>query len=175
VSRELGAIDEKKYPEEFRGAKIRNLILQAKTYTSGAVTAITQAKPIIQVLPDVAGGKTRKKYLVLFQNSGELRPTGGFMTGYAILNVDKGKVEAEASGDIYDLDAKFKNKPPIPDILRKFLTTETRFNLRDMNISPDFKVSMDVFYQNYQKVPGQPNNFDGTSTGPKTLTRLSRK
>ena len=161
VSTQLSMIDEKRYPEEFKGMKLRSLIGQAKTYTSGAVQAITQAKPIIQVLPEVAGGKTRKKYLVLFQNSGELRATGGFMTGYAILNVDKGKVEAEASGDIYDLDAKFKNKSPIPAILKKFLTTETKFNLRDMNLSPDFKSSMDLFYQSYQKVPGQPNNIDG--------------
>src|SRR5258708_410832 len=160
VSIELGSINEKRYPEKFRGIKLREIIAQAKTYTNGAVDTITQAKPIIQVLPDVAGGKARKKYLVLFQNSGELRPTGGFMTGYAILNVDQGKVEAEASGDIYDLDAKYKNKSPIPAILKKFLTTETKFNLRDMNISPDFKTSMDLFYASYQKVPGQPNNID---------------
>lgn len=161
VSQNLGAINESKYPEEFRGVKIRSLISQAKSMTSGAVEVMTQAKPIIGVLPDVAGGTTRKKYLVLFQNSGELRATGGFITGYAIMNVDKGKFEAEASGDLYDLDAKFKNKPLIPAILKQFLTTETRFNLRDMNISPDFKVSMDLFYANYEKVPGQPNNFDG--------------
>lgn len=161
VSKELANVDEKRYPEEFKGIKLRSLIGQAKTYTSGVVDAITQAKPIIQVLPEVAGGKARKKYLVVFQNSGELRATGGFMTGYAILNVDKGKVEAEASGDIYDLDAKFKNKSPIPAVLKRFLTTETKFNLRDMNLSPDFKSSMDLFYQAYQKVPGQPNNIDG--------------
>lgn len=161
VSQNLNAIDERKYPEELRGIKVRSLIASAKSMTSQAVDGIKQAKPIIEVLPDVAGGKTRKKYLVVFHNSGELRPTGGFMTGYAILNIDKGKIEAEASGDIYDLDAKFKSKPPIPLVLKQFLTTETRFNLRDMNLSPDFKISMDVFYSNYQKVPGQPTNFDG--------------
>lgn len=161
VSKELAQIDEKRYPEEFRGMKLRELISQAKSYTSGAVEAITQAKPIIEVLPEVMGGTSRRKYLVIFQNSGELRPTGGFMTGYAILNVDKGKVEAEASGDIYDLDSKLRNKGPIPAILKRFLTTETRFNLRDMNVSPDFKVSMDLFYPNYLKVPGQPANIDG--------------
>lgn len=161
VGSELGFIDEKRYPVEIRGLKLRETILQAKTLTSGAGIAIKQAKPIIEILPEVAGGKTRKKYLVIFQNSGELRPTGGFMTGYAILNVDKGKIEAEASGDIYDLDAKFRNKPAIPAILKRFLTTETRFNLRDMNLSPDFKISMDTFYENYEKVPGQPKNFDG--------------
>ncbi|PWU23950.1 hypothetical protein C5B42_01155 [Candidatus Cerribacteria bacterium 'Amazon FNV 2010 28 9'] len=161
VNKELSYIDEKRYPEEFRGISLRSDILKAKDYTNGAATAITQAKPIIGVLPDLAGGTTRRKYLVLFQNSGELRPTGGFMTGYAILNVDQGKVEPEASGDMYDLDNKFKNKPPIPAILAKYLTTETKWNLRDMNVSPDFKVSMDTFYQNYEKVPGQPTNFDG--------------
>lgn len=161
VGSELAQIDENRYPEEFRGQKVRSLISQAKQFSSGAVDAVTQAKPIIDVLPDLAGGKTRQKYLVLFQNSGELRPTGGFMTGYAILNVDKGKVEPEGSGDIYDLDKQFKKRPAIPPILKKFLTTETAWNLRDMNMSPDFKESMDTFYSNYQKVPGQPDNFNG--------------
>jgi hypothetical protein len=75
--------------------------------------------------------------------------------------VDNGKVEPEASGDIYDLDKNFKNKPPIPPILAKFLTTENRWNLRDMNLSPDFNVSMQTFFSNYEKVPGQPVNIDG--------------
>lgn len=161
VNNELNKINEAKYPEEFRGTKVKSTLVQAKSMVSGAVVTIKQARPMIEVLPQIAGGTSRKKYLVIFQNSGELRPTGGFMTGYAILNVDKGKIEAEASGDIYDLDAKFRNKPVIPPILKRFLTTETRFNLRDMNISPDFKVSMDTFYENYEKVPGQPQNFDG--------------
>lgn len=161
VDNELSTIDPNRYPEEFKGIKLRSLITQAKEYTNGASQTITEAKPIIQVMPDLAGATSRKKYLVLFQNSGELRPTGGFMTGYAILNVDKGKVEAEASGDIYDLDNQFKNKPAIPAILKRYLTTETKWNLRDMNISPDFKVAMDTFYSYYQKVPGQPANIDG--------------
>jgi hypothetical protein len=161
VDSELAFIDEKRYPESFKGMVIRANIAKAKEYTKGATDTIVEAKPIIQVLPDLAGGKSRKKYLVIFQNSGELRPTGGFMTGYAILNVEKGKVEPEASGDIYDLDKNLRTKQAIPPILKRFLTTETKWNLRDMNLSPDFKTSMDTFYQTYQKVPGQPVNFDG--------------
>lgn len=161
VGAELAFIDEKRYPEEFRSIKVRSLILQAKDFSGSASQLIVQAKPMIEVLPDIAGGNGRKKYLVLFQNSGELRPTGGFMTGYAILNIENGKIEPEASGDIYDLDLHFKNKPPIPPILGKFLTTETKWNLRDMNVSPDFKTSMDTFFKYYETVPGQPVNVDG--------------
>ncbi|HSW89748.1 MAG TPA: DUF4012 domain-containing protein, partial [Patescibacteria group bacterium] len=50
---------------------------------------------------------------------------------------------------------------PIPPILKRFLTTETKWNLRDMNVSPDYKVSMDTFNSYYQKIQGPKTNLDG--------------
>ena len=61
---------------------------------------------------EIAGGKgERKKYLILFQNDNELRPTGGFLTAYAVVFVENGKVSPEKSDDIYELDKKFSRKP----------------------------------------------------------------
>ena len=34
------------------------------------------------------------------QNDGELRATGGFMTAYAIIKIESGKVSAEASDSV---------------------------------------------------------------------------
>ncbi|HSW89460.1 MAG TPA: DUF4012 domain-containing protein, partial [Patescibacteria group bacterium] len=111
VDKELSAINERRYPEKIGTTVIRSRITQAKELVHGASTALVQNRSAVELLPDVAGATTRKKYLIIFQNSGELRPTGGFMTAYATINIDKGKVEPENSGDIYDIDAKFTNKP----------------------------------------------------------------
>ena len=156
VGKELAQIDEKRYPESFRGMAIRQKIVTAKEMSAGASQALEQAKPVLQVLPSIAGadGK-RKRYFIVFENNNELRPTGGFMTAFASLLVEDGRVTPERSDDIYQLDQKFKNKPEIPPILKKYLTTETRWNLRDMNLSPDFKNSMDVFWSYYSKLPGE--------------------
>lgn len=162
VEKYLAEIDETNYPENLRGRPVRSYIIQAKELSSGAVTAVTEYRPVLEQLPSVAGGKgVRKKYLILFQNDNELRPTGGFLTAYATIFIENGKVEAEKSDDIYELDKKFKKNIPIPEALGRYLTTEKRWNLRDMNISPDFKESMTQFYTHYQEVPGEPSDIAG--------------
>jgi hypothetical protein len=174
VKNELAGIDANRYPETFQGRQIRSNIIQAQDFSAGAATALTEFRPVIEQLPAVAGadGK-RRKYFVLFQNDNELRPTGGFLTAYSVIFVENGKVTPEKSDDIYELDKKFSKKIPIPPILGKYLTTEKYFNLRDMNIDPDFKVSMDQFLTNYKLVPGEPKDIDGIiAVDTKVLTDL---
>lgn len=158
---ELIQIDAERYPEQFRGYPLRQYLLQAQSGAETAKIALTEARPALEQLPKIAGSETRRKYLVIFQNDNELRPTGGFMTAYAVIYVENGKVTQEKSDDIYEMDKKFTRKPPIPAELGRYLTTETRWNLRDMNIDPSFKASMDTFYEYYQLVPGEPKDIDG--------------
>ena len=162
VEAELAEINPSRYPEKIGNTIVRERIEQMHTLAAGATTTLTEYRPVLEQLPEVAGanGET-KKYLVLFQNDNELRPTGGFLTAYAIINVTNGKVEAEKSDDIYALDQKFTKTEAIPEELGRYLTTERYWNLRDMNISPDFKESMDKFYENYQEIPGEPDEIDG--------------
>jgi len=162
VKTELAQIDPKRYPETFHGQPVRSYITQAQDVSGGAVTALTQFRPAIEQLPAIAGADGKKrKYFILFQNNNELRPTGGFMTAYSIINVENGKVSPESSDDIYQLDQKFSKKIPIPAELGKYLTTEKYFNLRDMNISPDFKTSMQQFMDNYKFTKGADTNLNG--------------
>lgn len=162
VEKELASINPNRYPEQIRGTEIRSNIIEAQELSSGAVTALTEFRPVIEQLPSIAGGTGEaRKYLVLFQNDNELRPTGGFLTAYAIIKVEDGKVIPEKSDDIYELDQRFNERLPIPEALGRYLTTERYWNLRDMNISPDFKVSMDEFYSHYVDVPGEPDDLDG--------------
>jgi hypothetical protein len=185
VEAELLAINPERYPETLKiGEKdgedqileVRSYVNQVQELSSGAVVALTEFKPVIEQIPSVAGsGETRKKYLILFQNDNELRPTGGFLTAYAVINVDNGKVEAEKSSDIYELDQKFREKIDIPEKLGRYLTTEKYWHLRDMNISPDLKISMDQFFEHYLTVPDEPKTIDGIITvDTHFLTNLMR-
>ncbi len=162
VNAELAQIDPNRYPESVRGTVIRPRIIQVKQLSDAAVTGMQQYRPIIEQLPQIMGADgERKKYLILFTNDGELRPTGGFLTAYSIIYIENGKVTPEKSDDIYELDKKLPNKQPIPEQLGRYLTTESKFNLRDMNINPDFKLSMDQFYESYSKIKSEPQDLDG--------------
>jgi len=160
VQSELNQINPKRYPFEVRGKSVEELLTMAQKYSDAAVVAVTQVKPLLTQLPNVAGLSEEKKYLVLFQNDAELRPTGGFLTAYAVLRVDKGRVYPENNDDIYSLDAKFTKKLEPPAPIKKYLNV-FYWNLRDMNWSPDFKTSMDTFLEYYQGIPGEAKKLDG--------------
>lgn len=169
----LSQIDPARYPEELRGIVVREQIAQAQSTVSQSIVIFQEFRPVIEQLPTIAGSNEPKKYLMLFQNNNELRPTGGFLTAYSIISLEQGKVIPEKSDDIYELDRRFNERIPIPESLGKYLTTERYWNLRDMNISPDFKESMDVFFEHYQEVRGEPDDIDGIiAMDTHVLTRL---
>lgn len=157
----LNSIDAKRYPKSLAGRELRAQIEQAQELASTYSQTFSDYKPVLASLAKMAGAEEPQKYLVLFQNDNELRPTGGFLTAYAIITIDKGVVNSEKSDDIYELDQKFTKRVAIPSALGRYLTTEKYFHLRDMNISPDFKTSMEEFYANYSTVRGEPQDIDG--------------
>lgn len=152
---ELDKIDPNRYPEQIAGKNVRSKIVQLKTTVSESAQLLSQAKPLIKLFPELLGNPNPKLYMVLLQNDAELRPTGGFMTAYAFLKVTKGKIEPQGSFDIYELDSRFNKKVPAPDAIKKYLN-ESYLNLRNVNVSPDFKVSMDEFYKYYRDIPNLP-------------------
>ena len=159
---ELGEINPQRYPETIKGKQVRNNIINAKTILLDISSSIAEAKPILNVLPQILGHPESKKYLVIFQNDGELRATGGFMTAFSVLHIESGKVKTEKSDDIYSLDKKFRSRLKAPDPIKEYLFSADLgtgvvpyFYLRDMNFSPDFKTSMDTFKQYYDKLPGE--------------------
>ncbi len=156
ANEQIAAIDEKHYPTKLFGVEIRQQVNKLKLVMSSTSESVSQFKPILGILPELLGNPEPKTYLLLFQNDAELRPTGGFMTAYATMTMDKGKINTTLSEDIYSLDAKFNKKVPAPPPIKKYLPLVYYWYLRDMNLSPDFKLSMDTFTSYYKQVPGAP-------------------
>lgn len=159
VDEELAQIDERRYNFVVKEKNIAEQTKKVKEVIHTIAVGISDARPAIEVLPKIAGMEGERKYMVLFHNDGELRGTGGFMTAYGILRVDKGKVAAEKSSDIYDLDNKFKERLQPPAAIKKYLKVPY-WHLRDMNYSPDYKQNMDLFYSYYKNIKGEPK-IDG--------------
>lgn len=152
---EIDKIDPNRYPSSVAGKDIKGKLLQLRTLTDQGVELVDEARPLIKVLPSLLGESKERKYLVLFQNDKELRPTGGFITAYAIFRVDKGIIRIERSDDLYNLDNSLRKKFPAPRPIKTYLPKITTFNLRDANLSPDFVVSMDTFNDMYEFVSGR--------------------
>lgn len=91
-------------------------------------------------LESLIGVDKPKKYLVLFQNNMELRPTGGFIGSLAIISFDKGKLTEIVVSDVYSIDGQLKGHVEPPEPIKKYLG-EAGWYLRDSNWDPDFNIS----------------------------------
>ena len=151
----IDKVDPMRYPIAYRGKSIRPQIIQAITLLDQASSLVNDAKPILEAAPYLLGKDKPIKYLLLFQNEAELRPTGGFLTGYAVIEVNKGKISILQSDDIYKLDEKLPKRIPAPEPIKKYHPNVPYWYMRDQNLSPDFRSSMDTFMANYD-LTGSP-------------------
>lgn len=163
VNDEVSQINSERYPENFKGKPLRAQIKNAQDLVSQASTFIVNGKPMLENAPYLLGMDSPRTYMILFQNDKELRPTGGFMTAYAIMKVDKAKFEPVSSNDIYNLDAQYKPSIPAPAPIIKYIKgpyiLSQNLRLRDMNWSPDFPTSMQSVVTATKQVG--INNIDG--------------
>ncbi|HLC94171.1 MAG TPA: DUF4012 domain-containing protein [Patescibacteria group bacterium] len=159
----LSRIDEKRYPKTVKGRAIRVKIKEVKEEFETMVSLFVDAKPFLKNFPEILGVKQEKTYLILFQNDKELRPTGGFLTAYAIFKVKDGKFQIVKSEDIYSLDQSIPAHPKAPREILTYHKNVPTFNIRDSNLSPDFVKSLTIFNSLYDK-SRQKVDYDGVIT-----------
>lgn len=120
---------------------------------SGYRQTISSIDKFLLMYPRVAGFKHRQVYLVLLQNSLELRPTGGFMGSLAVISTEEGRVASAEVRDVYEVDGQLKGHvdPPLPI---KELLGQEHWYLRDSNWDPDFRKSAARAAWFYEKETG---------------------
>lgn len=109
---------------------------------------------------DLFGFNSPNKILILFQNPAEIRPTGGFIGSYGIVEVSKGKILSIKIDDIYNPDGqidvkKIKVAPPAP--IRNFLKEDVYY-IRNANFNSDFPTSANEINNLFEKATG--DKFD---------------
>src|SRR3989344_3676905 len=104
LEKEIGAINPDRYPEKIGSTAIRSQLVLGKELLHESARLFVNAQPLIVNLPKLLGEPNDKRYLVLFQNDKEIRPTGGFITAYAQFRLARGKPILEKADDIYALD-----------------------------------------------------------------------
>ena len=110
---------------------------------------------IFDLAPDLLGYAKPRTILVLFLNNTELRPGGGFIGSYAVVEVNKGKSKILKVEGIETLDnaANKENLLAPPAIMKAHLKVDKWF-LRDSNWSPDFAESAKLALDFYKREQG---------------------
>ena len=89
-------------------------------------------------LEGIIGIDEPKKYLLLFENSSELRPTGGFPGTYGVVSFSGGGLADFFVDDVYNLDGQLKKNIIPPKQLQHITPT---WGLRDSAWFADFPTS----------------------------------
>ncbi len=151
MEKSIDKIDPKDYPEKFGEYNVRDSLSEVKGTFGQAKELAHNIRPLLEKLPEAMGEPEPVQYVILFQNDKELRPTGGFITAYAIVTMDEGRFKIVKSEDIYNIDHD-QSYAETPEFIRQYLVPN--LYMRDSNISPDFKVSMDTFSTYWKNITG---------------------
>jgi len=137
-------------------------ISDIKSELTQAADLMDKAVPLANLLPALAGYPETSRFLIILQNNDELRPSGGFIGVYAILEIQNGEIISLKTDDSYHLDMpaslsdKWTKEPPAP--IKKYLKVE-KWYFRDANWSPDWPTSaqqIEEIYQGELVATGQP-------------------
>lgn len=152
---DLSGVDKSLFPEN-----IQTKISEYEKYIVTARELFDSGYTLISELPQILGIDSEKKYVFWFQNSNEMRPTGGFIGSYGVLTLDKGKIKNFVIDDIYNPDGQIdlrKIAVTPPDQIKNFLKENVLY-LRNSNWDPDFPKSTKTFDDLYFKITGETIN-----------------
>lgn len=122
-----------------------------------ALDSSTKALLVFQnfsdTLLDVLGDKHFKRYLFIFQNNNEIRPTGGFMGSFGIIDVDRGEIKKMEipGGGTYDVKGQLKELVISPE---PFHLINSAWQFQDSNWFPDFPEAAKKMMWFYEKSGG---------------------
>ena len=112
-------------------------------------------------LPWLLGMEGPRTYLVLVQNSHELRATGGFIAAVGRVSVDGGRLVDFDFQDSYALYSDRSTYPPAPQAMQQYMGIPLLV-MRDANWSPDFPTTAQVARALYAQETG--TQVDGVFT-----------
>jgi hypothetical protein len=141
----LASIDVSSVPNEYQ----ENLI-QVKQNIAGLENMTNELSGLLDFLLAFLGAEEPKRYLVIFQNTREIRATGGFMGSFAVVDVRHGNVEKMdiPGGGLYDLKGSNQVLVEAPKPLQ---IMSPAWQIWNANWFPDWPTSAEKimwFYEN---------------------------
>ncbi|NOQ68186.1 DUF4012 domain-containing protein [Patescibacteria group bacterium] len=142
----LNKVDLNYIPEEFR-----EKIKLSKKELPAIANNFKNLSEDYRAITEILGNDRPQKYLILFQNNSEIRPTGGFIGSYGILDIENGEIKNLFIDGIFNPDGQLEEKivPPMP--IQKI---SAAWSMHDANWFPDFPTSAKKIALFYEKTGG---------------------
>jgi Protein of unknown function (DUF4012) len=157
---EFAAIDLSKVPRRIRG-DITDGLEDARDTDE----VLADAEAGFELLPGILGAEGPRTYMLGFQNSAELRGTGGAMLQFDFLTIDNGRPELskDGTGSVYQLDQN--RRPisiPLPEDAWYVRGVEDAQRFGNSNWSPDWplsaQLSVDYGSASAERCASRPNS-----------------
>ncbi len=138
-------IDISSVPQEYQ-SKFEDIKKSIAMFTETLQTI----RPLVSALPSLLGVPQDRRYLIVLQNDSEIRPSGGFMGSFALVDVKKGRVKKIEipGGGTYELKGQLRQLLVSPWPLHLI---NARWEFQDSNWFADFPTSarkIKWFYEN---------------------------
>lgn len=127
---------------------------QLKEYLPSVITGLQLA----QSLPALLGAETPRTYLIITQNSDELRPSGGYINAAGHIVFAQGQIIEFVMQDSYAVDKLSDEYPYPPDPIHQYMAADY-WVIRDAGWSPDFPTAARTVLALYEL--GQNISADG--------------
>lgn len=146
-------------PSEYQGTFVDMVNLLPK-----AQAKISALKKEMGIFLELLGHEEKKRYMIVFQNNAEMRPSGGFMGSYAIVEVYRGNIVNIdiPGGGFYDLRAGIKGDvyPPL-----QIAQVNTEWEIQDANWFFDWeKTAQNIQWFYRQAGKGSVDGVIGVNT-----------
>ena len=149
--------------------KYAEMISQATADTQRFKQGVELASVVAQRLPDALGFGHPRYYLLLNQNPNELRPTGGFIGSYVLVELYQGKLESVFVDTTQRLDGQNMRSDIELPIPLKAVTYY--YGIRDANWEPNLPTSARMIQRLYEQAGG--GTVDGIITiNPGVITDI---
>ena len=128
-------------------------VAELSTRLPQLLTTIQEFESFFGVIQELLGAHGSKRYLIVFQNNTEIRPTGGFIGSFADIKVHDGVIEdmSVPGGGSYDLQGTLQQDLIAPVPLQLL---SARWEFQDGNWFPDFPTSARQLIQFYRDAGG---------------------
>lgn len=117
---------------------LKGPVQTAQQTIASAAAVASNADLAARLLPDAVGSTGTRRYLLLNQNSAEVRPLGGIPGSFAILTAQQGRLSITDQGSIQDLPTFDEPVVTMTDDERAVFPTSLATDIRDVTITPDF-------------------------------------
>lgn len=140
-------VDQSLIPQQWR-EKFLNGLSILKDVDKKIDRIMNMLPGLVKILGAQEEENPENDFIVLLQNSDEIRPSGGFIGSYLKVKMSSGEITEFSLEDVYDIDDGFKEIIEPPQEIKKLTD---RWFFRDSNYHGDFRISGKKALELYEK------------------------